>query len=148
MGRGVINSLPSLGLQVIRTKVSLSLQYEKQTSHSVLSPSDLLQYHPLPALRLKLWRAKNDWCSGFRNQSPGNVEYLRPATVQWSLHMSSVRECSWYKKTKACLEFVATLGCVCSLSLSIYIYIYNLHMVMWGFMPAFSATNRQPYGFI
>ena len=28
MGRGVINSLPSLKLQVIRTKVSISLQYE------------------------------------------------------------------------------------------------------------------------
>ncbi len=34
MGRGVRNSLPSLGLQVIRTKVSISLQYEKPVIQS------------------------------------------------------------------------------------------------------------------
>ena len=93
-GRGVINSLPSLGLQVIRTKVSISLQYEKpviQSSPLAISVPPTSRQHALLTTEVV---KRNDWCSGFRNQSLGNVEYHRPATVQWSLHMSSVRECS------------------------------------------------------
>ena len=78
MGRGVINSLPSLGLQVIRTKVSLSLQCEKP----VIQSSPLaISVPPTSSITTEVVK-RNDWCSGFRNQSPGNVEYHRPATVQ------------------------------------------------------------------
>ena len=79
MGRGVINSLPSLRLQVIRTKISISLQYEKPViQFSLLA----ISVPPTSSITTEVVK-RNDWCSGFRNQSPkGNVEYHRPATVQ------------------------------------------------------------------
>ena len=53
-----------------------------ETSHYFLLPSDFSAYCPLLALATTEVMKRNDWYSGFRNQSPGNVEYLRPATVQ------------------------------------------------------------------
>ena len=81
MGRGVINSLPSLGLQVMdggEGKVSISLQYEKPVIQS--SPLAIL-VPPTSSITTEVVK-RNDWCSGLRNQSPGNVEYHRPATLQ------------------------------------------------------------------
>ena len=69
-GRGVINSLPSLGLQVIRTKVIISLQCEKL----VIQSSPLaISVPPTSSIITTEVLKRTDWCSGFRNQSPGNV---------------------------------------------------------------------------
>ena len=77
--RGVINSLPSLGLQVT-------------TSKQVSSP---LQYGN-PALLWLVFDVEVVWRSAgkrTRVRSPGSVaKYHRPAPVQRSLHMSSVVE--------------------------------------------------------
>ena len=113
-GRGVVNSLPSLGLQVIRTKVSISLQCEKPVIQSSPLAILVLLTSSITTEVVK----RNGWCSGLRNQSSGNVKYHRP-----------VRECSWYKKTKACLEFATTLSCVYSLCFSHNIY--NIVSVWW-----------------
>ena len=70
MGRGVINSLPSLGLQVIRTKVDISLQYEK----SVIQSSPLaISVPPTSSITTEVGK-RNDWSSGLRKRSPGSVE--------------------------------------------------------------------------
>ncbi len=92
MGRGVINSVPSLGLQVIRTQV-ISILLQCCEKPVIFSSYQAISLPPTSCIMTKVatW---NDWCSGLRNQSPGNVEYHRPATVQRSLHMSSVREYS------------------------------------------------------
>ena len=78
-------------------KVSISLQYEKPVTHAPLTKR--FQYRPLSCFTTEVVK-RNDWCSGLRKRSPGSVVHQRPATVQWSLHMSSVRECSWYNKAK------------------------------------------------
>ncbi len=78
---GFIDSIPSLGLQVIRTKMS-------QVSHGSMRPHELLirliqrfNYHPLYSITTEVVMRKG-WSSRLRNQSSGNITYHSLATMQ------------------------------------------------------------------
>ena len=110
---GVINSIPNhhwdcRWWEGERTGKYLSAVLE--TSHTLLLLSDLSTAHFSITTEVV---KRNDWCSGLRKRSQGSVTYHRLATVQWSLHMSSVRECSWYDiRRRMSLDCGDSLLCV------------------------------------
>ena len=64
-----------------------------ETSHLVLFLAKRFKYRLLSCITTEVVK-RSEWSSGLRKRSPGSVTYHMPATVQWSLSMSSVRECS------------------------------------------------------
>ena len=95
---GVINSIPNHHWDCRwcegERKLSISVQYEK--------PVTRFSYYAIsvpPTSSITTEVAKrNYWCSGLRKQSPGSVEYHRPATtlvVHLHLHHFSRNARTW-----------------------------------------------------